>query len=191
MAQVKGQWLVDWVKMIKKYLEEHPESKEELDKLLKEEDWAIINSMVLPLEYYDYASFQRIGQAVFKVIAKSNLELSLAFGKLMIMELIKFYKRILVANDPVVSLQRFIEHHGKYFEDVKSQCQMISQTAKVATIKLGLTPSDKNLPEAAQAFAWQLGGSFEQLIAVAGGHDVKLEIIRDLDGNFIYNLSWE
>lgn len=191
MAQVKGQWLVDWVKMIKNHIRDNPKSKDEFDKLLGTADWEIVNSMVLPLQYYDYASFQRIGQAVFKVIANSNLELSRAFGKLMIMELIKFYKRILVASDPVASLQRFIEHHGKYFEDVKSQCQLISQTAKVATIKLELTPSDKNLPEAAQAFAWQLGGSFEQLVTVAGGHEVKLEIIRDLDGNFIYNLSWE
>jgi len=191
MAEVKGVWILDYAKMIKNLLKVNPEKKSDFDEWLTEKDWEIINSMILPVQYYPYECFQRIGQAVFKVVARSNLDASRAFGRKMISELLKFYKRLLVKNDPLESLKRFISFHTEYFKEVQAKSELIDSSPKSAVIRLKLTDTDKKYPEAAEAFAWQLGGSFEQLAAVAEGKKIKLSIIKEPQGDFIFNIQWE
>jgi len=191
MKQVKGPWIQDYVKMVKSFLKDSPEKKAEFEELLETKDWDIINSFVVPTEYYDYDSFQRIGRAVFIVIAQSNLQAVQAYGGIMIEYLLKFYKRVLVEEEPIETLQRFIGFHTSYFQAVDSHTEMMYCSETNAIIKLKLVDSDKQYPEASKAFAYQLAGSFVKLAELAGAKNIQIKIQEDHGGNYVYNISWD
>jgi len=187
---VKGTWLVDYVKLLNNFLKSNPQDREKFNELLKPGDWKYIKEMILPSSKYPYEFFQRLGNAIFIIIAQSNLETTRSFGHLVLENLLQTYKSILIPNQQIESLRKFLSFHEAYFKEVSSRAILIESAEHSAKIKLNLIPEDKQFP-ASKAFAYQLGGSFEALVAKAGGKKVQMEIIEDQDKNYIYNLDWK
>ncbi len=73
---------------------------------MKKRTWEIINGQVLPSVWYPYGTFQRIGFAVFKEIAGSNMDTVRAFGRNMAKGVLQVYKSIAMQGDPAASLER-------------------------------------------------------------------------------------
>jgi hypothetical protein len=73
--QVKGSLLVDFVKMIRA-TPDLPWADH-----LPAEDLELVNQMILPASWYPLESFQRIGLAVFKLVAKENYDMLRAYGR--------------------------------------------------------------------------------------------------------------
>ena len=81
--KVKGTLIIDYVRIIRANRERS------WDRWLAKEDWEIIDGQVLPSNWYPYESFRRIGFAVFKEIANSDLNVAQQFGRLTIRNLAK------------------------------------------------------------------------------------------------------
>jgi len=188
---VKGTWLIEWAKMVRKYIKGDEKKKEEFNSYLTANDWEIINGMIIPSQVYAYDFFQRLGRAVFHIVAKENLEATRAFGKLLMKNLLIVYKNLLVANDPIASAKKLVEYHSFCFINVVSRTSVKEEGEKFITILLTLTKEDKKYVEAAEAFAYQLAGSFEELIAQAGAENVQMIIEKTPEGNFQYNATWQ
>jgi hypothetical protein len=188
--QVKGTWLSLYVRIIRKFTKDNPEKKELFDKYLLPEDWELMKQFVLPSQKYPYEYFQRIGTAVFKVIAQANLQTVRAFGSIFILDLLKTYQNILVKNDPVASLNKFCVFHAMYFVEVQSKAVVLESNDNSALLMFILTDEDKKY-EGAIAMAYQLAGSFENLISLTGKVNIKLIIEEDKDKNFLYHVTWE
>jgi hypothetical protein len=189
--RVKGTWLVDWAKIINQQLKNDPSKKEEYHKYLKEEDWNELTHLIVPSVAYPYDFFRRLGRAVFHVAANSNLNATRIFGRQLMKNLLQTYKNMLVANDPKASAKKLVDYHSLCFINVISRTKVLGEGEKSITILLTLTEEDKKFADAATAFAWQLGGNFEELITQAGAKNVHLDISKTPDNNYEYALTWE
>lgn len=218
MPTVRGPWITDYVKMIRAFLSESKEEtrkakQEEFNSLLRKseqlvpEDWEIIWGKIFPSARYNYDSFQRIGNAVFKIIAKEQLVLVRAFGRNFISGLLELAPNLLVKGDPLFSLEKLCNWHEHYFKEVDSRAIIKEKGKNSAVLELKLTSADNRFPDASKAFAHQLGGSLEQLVAIATEGtleelnpkkrigqttkpDVTLEIKGEV-GKYTYSLTWK
>ena len=189
--RVKGTWLADWAKIINQDIKDHPDKIALYNQFLNQKDWELIKGFIVPSATYPYDFFRRLGRAVFMVTANQSLKLTRLFGRKLMENLLDVYRNMRVSNDPVASLQKFVDYHGICFLDVASQTRMINKADKAVLIELTLTREDKQFGEAAEAFAYQLAGNLEELATQAGAKNVKLEITQTPDNNFEYALSWE
>jgi hypothetical protein len=181
--QVKGTWIMNYIKIIR------ADKDREWDQYLEPEDWEIINGRVLSSQWYSYESFSRIGLAVFKEAAGSDLGAVRAFGRLMLEDLVKVYKTILIQGDPHGSVQKFVALRETFFKDVEGYTRIIDQGSDWLDYKLMMVERDLKL-EAAEAFATQMAGSLEALVEKTGAKNVKVDIKREDDG-FLIRLKWE
>ena len=188
---VKGTWLIDWARMVNKQIKNDPSKKAEYDKYLTADDWKELKALLIPSNIYPYDFFRRLGRAVFHVIANVDLNTTRAFGRMLMKNLLEVYKSLLQTNDPIASAKKLVDYHSICFINVESRTKVSAEGKNFITILLILTEEDKNFAEAATAFAYQLGGSFEELVAQAGAKNVKLQISKTPDNNYEYSLNWE
>lgn len=189
---VKGTWLIDWAKMVNKMVKMDPSKKSEFDKYLNEEDWLELKNLLIPSSLYDYGFFRRLGRAVFHVVAQGNLNATRAFGRLLIKNLVEVYKSILQKGDPIGSAKKLVQYHGICFVNVVSKIQVVNETEKSITLELTLTEEDKlKFPDGSEAYANQLAGSLEELVALAGAKNARLEIVRTPARNYLYKITWQ
>jgi hypothetical protein len=181
--QVKGTWIVNYVKIIR------ADRDKKWDRYLAPEDWEIVNQRVLSSQWYSYESFQRIGLAVFKESAGSNLDTVRAFGRLMLDDLVKVYKTILKEGDPHASVQKFVALRETFFKDVEGYTRVIDQGSDWLDYKLMMVERDLKT-EVAEAFATQMAGSLEALVERTGAKNVSADVKRIEDG-FMIHLKWE
>lgn len=189
--QVKGTWLVDWAKMINKYFKDHPDQKERLKEFLTAEDLLELKVMILPGTKYSYAFFRRLGRAVFHIVADQNLEATRFFGRLLMKNLLQTYRNMLSKGNPLESAKKLVNYHSHCFINVESKTVVAAEGTNFITILLTLTKEDKKFAEAATAFAYQLGGQFEELVTQAGAKNVKLQISKTRDNNYEYSINWD
>ena len=108
--KVKGSMLVEQVRMVR------ANKHEDWSEYLNEEDWKVINSKILPANWYPLEAFQRSGWAVYKVLAKSNLDVVRASGRIKGEELFDgVYRHIASGDDPENSLDRFCKIYRTLF----------------------------------------------------------------------------
>jgi len=188
--QVKGTWLSDYVILIRNFIKNNDKGKKQLDEFLTEKDWETINQWILPSLLYPYDFFQRVGTAVYVVIAQENKETTQAFGRIFLKKLIAVYKNLLVKGEVAASLKKFAKFHQAYFKDVESRTYLIESTDKSALMRLQLIKTDKEMRGAA-GMAYQLAGSFEEIIEQAGGNKAKVYVEKEPDGNYLFKITWE
>jgi hypothetical protein len=75
--QVKGTMILDYVKMIKKY------KVLDWNKYLRPEDWELVESTILPSQWYPFDFYRRSSQAAFQLIGGGSLEKAHADGRRM------------------------------------------------------------------------------------------------------------
>jgi hypothetical protein len=181
--QVKGTWLLDFVKMIRSNKDKN------FDQWLTRADWDIINSQVLPSQWYPYESFNRIGRAVFRGVSGSNLEITKAFGKLMMKNLLDVYKSVLIEGDPAESVEKFNVLRRTFFKDIESDIMPTSKEDKRMKMKLIIVEIDRQVGEP-EAFAHLLSGALEELTVRAGAHSADCGV-DEIEEGYELTLTWE
>jgi len=188
--KVKGTWLTDYVILIRKFIKDNPDKKDEFDKFLTPDDWEKINKWILATDLYPYEFFQRVGNAVYVIIAGKNKRLTQNFGRLFFTNLIKVYKTLIVTSDPVATLEKFAGFHQAYFRSVESKTFLIESGRKTALMRLKLTDSDKENP-GAEGMAYQLAGTFQECVSQSGGINPQVKTVKEEDGNYLFTIIWE
>lgn len=181
--EVKGTLLVDYVKAIK------GNKDREWDKWLEPEDWELIEGNVLPSQWYPYDFYQRLGLAVFKEVAGSSLDLVRAFGKIWAGEVAKIYKNLQVEGDPAAGIEKLTAIQKTFFRGFDAGLTVIGKGP--GWIKVKLKPASRDMDtEAGKAFGYQIAGSMEGIVEIAGGKNVSLNIEKIHEG-FEYHLTRE
>ncbi len=162
--KVKGSLLMDYVRMIR------ANKDREWDKYLKDEDWEIINSRVLPSVWYPLETFTRAGLATFHVLADGDLKKVHAWGRISMEQLVKgIYKSVISESDPMKALERFMLLRQQFFNF--SVMEFEKQGDKHAKVWVDYPPEE----EGGEPYAAQLEGGFERIVELTGGSNVKIE----------------
>ena len=163
---VKGILLVDYIKMIRAN-PDLPWSEH-----LSAEDLEQANQLILPGSWYPIEFFQRIGMAVFKVVAKGNYQLIHAYGR-------SLAEKMNAENPGMVSKGRPRDTLRKY----RAIQDRLYSFKPVETEDLGpghlvvKTFSKPDGPEA-QVIMEIVAGTIERLIELAGGSNVKTKLLE-------------
>ncbi len=184
--QVKGTMLIQMVKVIRSNKDKN------WDKWLKSEDWEIINSRILPSQWYPYVSFERIGLAVFKEMAQSNLDNVISFGRLLANGMEDIYANVFVEGDPVTSIEKFSIIRKTFMKDVEGGTQITDHGPDWLKYKLAiLSQVDVEIDvEAAEVFAYMMAGTLEGIVEQAGGKNISVTVEKVEDG-YDYDVKWE
>ena len=181
--EVKGTLMLNYVKLIR------ANKDRDWNKYLEPEDWEIINSIVLPATRYPYESFRRIGFAVLKEIANSNLEVVRGFGRFTMNTLLEIYSSvILVPGDPLSSI-KILSKNKEIFLSGESDTQVKEHGENWALLKC-IPPSQETDLERLGAFWYQHAGHLEELVEQAGGKNVKTTVQRK-DRIFEILVKWD
>lgn len=180
--QVKGTVIMDYVKAVRS----NPDK--DWGRYLKEEDWDIINGKVLPSNWYPYDFFRRVGFALFKELAQSNLDAVRFFGKINIRNTLKIYQEVLVAGDPVASAEKFALLRRNF---IKADADTRLADHGDGWLKyVVVPPSDEKDAEALNAFCYQIAGNLEGIVEETGGKVLGVEVTAtESEGEIV--VKWE
>jgi hypothetical protein len=113
--RVKGSVVLDMVKVIRAF-KDLP-----WDQYLTPEDFEIVKSMVIPTAWYPIEAYQRMGLAVYKLVAKESDDVVRKFGQAAMKELLSGpYRPFLVKDDPVEAVHKFFELRKSMFNFSKT-----------------------------------------------------------------------
>jgi hypothetical protein len=173
--RAKGSILLDYVRIIR--------ANKDLNwnRHLRPEDWEIINSKILPSQWYPLETYRRVGNAVFREVAKSNLETTRQFGRFNIKNVLQIYKNILVPGNPVKSVSNYIVLQKTFIDDNTDKARVAAQGQD------SLLYDMTNLSEVYESaeleqFSYQIAGNLEALVEEATGKKAKATITRKPDG---------
>jgi len=164
--KVKGTIFSEYVRMIK--------ANRELDwdEYLTDEEWKLVNEMILPSSWYPLESYKRMGLAVFKLMAKGDVKAAWNWGRLSVEGLTKVYKNLVSEGDPYEAVRRFTIIQGNLanFDIVELKKQEDRVLHVVFNVSFG--------GEADKAYAYHLGGMLERLAELNSSDPVKVDIIE-------------
>jgi hypothetical protein len=181
--EVKGTLILNYVKLIR------GNKDRDWDKYLEPEDWKIINSKVLAASRYPYESFRRMGFAVFKEIANSDMEVVRGFGRFVVSSLFEVYSSLIfVPGNPLATIKKLAENK-EIFLGGDSDTQVKEHGDDWALCKV-VPPSQENDEERLEAFCYQHAGHLEELVEQAGGKNVR-STIKKKGRSFEILVKWE
>ena len=181
--EVKGTWITDYVRMIR------ASKDKDWNQYLTPDDWDIINGKVLSSSWYPYESFLRIGKAVFREIARKNLEVSRAFGKMFADNIANVYKNIVIPGEPAASISKVYALQGTFFRDIPSIIVPMLHEKNRTVVKINVTSREREFSEP-EAFAHQFRGMMERLLEKVGVKKYESEV-RTVDDGYEVELRWE
>jgi uncharacterized protein (TIGR02265 family) len=160
----------------------------EWDKYLTEEDLELANELILSSVWYPLETYKRMGLAVFKLLAKGNLEAAWGWGRASVEEQTKTYKTIIQENNPIGTLRRFsgIQRQFVDFEFIDINELGPGKVQIVFKMVLG--------DEADEAYAHHLGGVLEGLVELSGAESVKVDINEKCwegSENTVFEIEWK
>jgi hypothetical protein len=181
--RVKGTLFREYVQMIR--------NNKNIDwaKHLTPEELVYINQLIVASQWYPMQIYQRMGAAIFKEIARGNLESARLWGKVTMDNLVGLYKETLVVKgSPIETLAKF-KIINQHFFDFEGFGVTVLDPNHV-TIKI-----DRDFGTlAASAYCNQMLGSFQRLIELAGGREVRAEFTAKIwEGapNTIVDIKWQ
>ena len=158
---VKGIYFQEYVRMIKKLKDV------DWKKHLEEEDFEIMAQLILPSQWYPIDSYARFGLAIFKELAKGDLNASKLWGRTSIEQILEIYKNLICEGNPVQSFDKYLVLQKRFMNfDV---FEAVLSKDKIIQIKIALAfAQDAHAP-----FAYQLFGSFERLLELSGAQNLQ------------------
>lgn len=181
--KVKGSMLMDQVRLIRN------NKDRDWDKYIEPEDWEIIKGTILPSKWYPLELYRKFGWATFNVLAEGRVDLvrlrGLARGRELFGDI---YKNVVVDNNPMESLNRFVTVYGLLFNFSTLKFEKVGD--KHARVLHDYDPEDPtNIP-----YCHQLMGHLDALIEMTGGKNIKNEIIEkqwEKAPATIFDITWE
>jgi len=165
---VKGNVILDYVKMIR--ANPHLPWKE----LLKPEEWEQINRLILPASWYPLPLFQRVGLAVFKLVAKENYALLHAYGRSLADQMHADNPGLVVKGRPRDTLHKYRAIQDRLYSFKGLDTVDISPQHMIAYIYS--QPEDIGIP----VYLEQISGTIERLVELSGGRQVQVKLIESV-----------
>jgi len=181
-GHVKGVLFADYVRMLRAH------RGRTWHEFLEPEDIVFLHQEIDLDTWYPMETFERLGVAIFQVIAEGDLGLVRDWGRASVDRIVGTNEDVLVRGDPRESLMRFFVLRRSLFDfEALSMLQLCDASASIG-VEYGM------LPMAERAAAVQTMGFFEGLIALAGGGDVHgefLEMSWRGDRQTIIGFAWQ
>ncbi len=181
--EVKGTWLLNFVKVIR------ANKDKDFSQWLEPEDFEIIRERIMPSSWYPLKSFLRMGRAIFKGVAESNLDVTRLFGRLIMQSNLKIYKNLLVEGDPATSIDKFALLRKSFFGGIASFIEVIDKGENWTEYKLIMTDHKYMELDTADAFSYLLAGCVEQLAEQTGGKNAGSIVRRETD-KYVTRITW-
>ncbi len=181
--EVKGTLILDYVKFVRANKDKH------WDKWLTPQDWDVVNSLVLASKWYPFETWQRLGAAVFNEVAGKNLSLIQAYGPVVMGNLLKTYKNVLVEGDPLASIDKFESLRRNFLRGTGSDLEVVEKSGRSVKIKMHVNEMDRKIGEP-EGFAYAVSGSVQELVKRAGGK-TPTTTITPVEGGYELVVTWE
>lgn len=181
MGNVKGVLFSDYVRMIR--------ARKDVDwsQHLDAEERFFLAQRIDPASWYPMRSFEKLGNAILKVVAGGETNLVRLWGYHSADQLVKDEPQLLAPGDVVDTLTRFRVLRATYFDFEALTIPMLHVDEAEVGIAYGM-----GMP-AEEAASWQTVGFFERLIELAGGTDVVAAFLTSTwtgDERTIVGLKW-
>lgn len=180
--QVKGVLFVTYVRMVRGN-KDLPWAAH-----LRPEDQPYLQQRVDESAWYPMESFERLGLAVFRLVAKGNLTLVRSWGRLSAVEMAGSFEGLVVAGDPRETLMRIQVVRRSFFDFEPVTVLEIDDAAAMLEMAYGMSPA------AEEAAAMQSLGFFEGLVELSDGRVTEAALVERAwagDPRTVLRLAWD
>ncbi len=160
VERVRGFLFVDYVRMVR--------SQKGVDwsQHLEPEDLAIILTNVDPEAWYPMGTFERLGVAILKEVARGQLDGVRMWGRFQVDSVTKRFPTLIAPGDPHETLMRFGVLAASFFDPVAFEVEAVDDNHASVTVRYGMSKV------AEETASYQSLGFFERLVEAAGGKAV-------------------
>jgi len=181
--KVKGSAIIGLVNLVRQF-KDRP-----WHEYLTPEDMEILESMVIPGEWYPIDFIQRLTLAAFKLLAGGDHDLVARFARESMTDIIDGPYRPFIKNaSPIEAIDKLIEFRNSLYSFGDSRLEKLGEnSARVRIADLG----EDN--EGVEFFITFQGVQLEELIKWRGGSEVKVtprKLIEDGEVVIEFDLSW-
>ena len=179
--RVRGVLFADYVRMIR--------SRRDIDwnRHLGPEDMQYVTTRVKADQWYPMESFERMGNAILKEIARLEVEMVRAFGKFSVAALREDNEHLVAEGDPIETLMRFRVLRATFFDFEALEVKTLVEGHAEIIIRYHMGKM------AEEAASYQTLGFFEGLLEAAGAVGVRAQFASSSwsgDPDTVVDLRW-
>jgi len=182
VRQVKGVLFLDYVRMVRRH------KGVDWSEHLAPEDLGYLSTIIDAHAWYPMATFERLGNAILRFVAKDDLRLVRLWGRFSVDQLRAEQPMLVAAGDPVETLNRFRVLRSTYFDfDALEVLMLHDGGAEIAIAYYMGMPAE-------EAASYQTMGFFERQLELAGAKSIDARFrLRSWAGDprTILALKWE
>lgn len=163
--QVKGSLFADYVRMIR--------SQKQIawDRILAAEDLRYLRERIVPDRWYPMATFERLGNAILREIARGDLIQVRMWGRYQVDQQRRIYPSLVADGDPVETLCRFRVLRSTFFNFEALTVALLHDDEAHMVIRYHMgNPAE-------EAAAHQTMGFFERLLELSGASTVSAKFL--------------
>lgn len=182
MPNVKGVLFADYVRMIR------GQKQADWSTHLSPEDLRYLKETIDQGAWYPMASFERLGNAILRVMAGGQLEAVRMWGRYSVDQLAIMQPMLVAPGDPIETLTRFRILRSTFFDFDALSVPLLHEDEAHVVIGYGM-----GMP-AEEAASFQTMGFFERLLEVAGATRVVARFRQRCwagDARTLLELQWE
>jgi len=179
---VKGSVVLDYAMMVRA----NPDlpwsdhlSADELDQ---------VKQMILPGSWYPIQFFQRIGLAVFKLVAKESNPLLRAYGASLADRLNEDHPGMVTEGSPRDTLEKYVNIQRSFYSFDAFEIEEKAPTRLL--VHIYSTPEEVEIP----VYIEQICGMVERLLELSGRPDAEMKLTNSEDNGQVtstMDVSWE
>lgn len=166
MRNVRGALFADYVRMLR--------SQKDIDwsKHLAPEDVAYLQQKIEPAAWYPMATFERMGNAILKEVARDQLEAVRMWGRFSAEPLHRAHPQLVAPGDPVETLMRFRVLRSGFFDFDGLELPTLTHGHAEVIVRYHMGAT------AEEAASFQTMGFFERLLELAGARHVHARFLE-------------
>ena len=179
---VKGVLFADYVRMLR------GNKGVDWSKHLEAEDLPYLKTKIVAGDWYPMATFERMGNAILREVAGSDLEAVKLWGRFSVDMLRHETPHLVAEGDPVETLMRFRVLRSTFFDFDALEIPMLSEGQAEIVIRYHMG----SLAE--EAASYQTMGFFERLLEVGGAKTIYARFTQRAwvgDPRTLLEINWE
>jgi hypothetical protein len=179
---VKGVLFADYVRMIRGH------KSVDYKTLLAPEDLPFLDEKIVHDKWYPMATFERMGNAILRTVANSDLRAVQMWGRFSADQLRALHPMLVADGDALETLGRFRVMRATFFDFEAIEIPMVTDEQAHVIIRYHMGPT------AEEAASFQTMGFFERQLELAGARDVTARFITRSwagDPETLVELSWK
>lgn len=162
--RVKGVLFADYVRMIRAAKDLPWQTR------LAPQDLEWLSKQIDPHHWYPMDAYERMGQAIFEMVAGENLEAARQWGRRTIDALFQAEPILFAHRDPRETLMRFQVLRQALFDFPAAEVIAIRDGKAILEFRYGMAA------KAEEAAVWQSLGFLERLLELAGARGIEARI---------------